>query len=310
MPDSAEALIARGTVRLRRREPHAAADDFQRALTIETRSCDALAGLGHAQLALGDTAEATESFSRAIAVDAECVPALIGQELAALGTDRTWPEQLERTLGPPDAGTADAPAPSDTVDRAVESVKRYVRERNDEAAAMIGRAGGLRRTSMKGMLAQAVSGVTAATPPPRDFLARALELDPKNPDALLARAAGHAARADLEAAARDLDAALAVNPHHVEAMLARAIVTMKAGRPADSLIDLDRALELAPLWPDLRVVRGSPSSRSSGSTRPSATSTRRSRFPSRRASARSRRSTCSAGAACSGSGAPRRPSRR
>lgn len=165
-------------------------------------------------------------------------------------------ERLARTPLPPEAHEAYlrarhlvARGDADDLRRAIEYFEQAARLAPDFAAAPAGSAEayvGLAGFGFGGMGSQ--QAVEAA----RVAARRALELDPDSADA-------HAALGsvlffgdwDWEAARREYDLAVALDPADPEAHQARSLQLMAAGRVEEGLLAVRRALELDPLSPAL-----------------------------------------------------------
>ena len=76
-------------------------------------------------------------------------------------------------------------------------------------------------------------------------LTKSLELH-EDPDVLVNRALAYKAFGQREAAKRDLDRAIELDPHSVAAWFNRGTLLLEEGRPEEALKDLNRAVELAP----------------------------------------------------------------
>ncbi len=79
--------------------------------------------------------------------------------------------------------------------------------------------------------------------------ARALQLDPRNVDALINRAALYFGQKQDGPARQDLDAALRLNPNQPDALTNLGLLLARQNKPADALPYLDRALTLRPTEP-------------------------------------------------------------
>ncbi len=75
---------------------------------------------------------------------------------------------------------------------------------------------------------------------------RALELNPRSPDAWFARGTLHLRRARLSEALADLDRAIALDPAYGSAYDKRCVVKVAQGRPADAIVDCEKAVAIEP----------------------------------------------------------------
>lgn len=74
--------------------------------------------------------------------------------------------------------------------------------------------------------------------------------------ALTARGEQRQAHGQLSEALEDLDAALRIDPRHVEALRVRGACLAKLGRPDEALVDLDKAISVAPQDVKAHLERG------------------------------------------------------
>jgi Flp pilus assembly protein TadD len=94
-PGSADALEARGMLRLRGGDPAGALADLERAETLDPRNALVPAFLGAAQLALGRPGAAEPAFARALALDPDQTTAIAGSAILRLrGGDASGADAL------------------------------------------------------------------------------------------------------------------------------------------------------------------------------------------------------------------------
>lgn len=205
-PEEVNALLVRGVALLQLGRPADAEPSLRKAAEIEGELAQSHAALGEALLALDRAAEAEKEFARALEID----PALGGTRLNLAVA--LWRRQAY----------ADAEAELSRLETARQATVDS-RVLHGQVLEKLGR--------------------------PTDAAAaygRALELDPKHPDALEFRQRLSAASGDAAAVLADLEARVAADPKDLAARRALADAYARAGRSGDAAKQVEAIGALAP----------------------------------------------------------------
>ena len=215
-PRNPEALLLRGIAALMEGAHTQAVRDLQQALAAAPRDGAILEYLGLAQLNLGAYAEAETVLRQASAISGAPASVWMRLGLALLHQDRSH--------------------------EALPALQKAVSLAPGHPDCLLSLGRGL----------AAAGDTTAAT---AQFTA-VLQITPGHPDALFNLGVLHLDAGELDAAAQRFTETLVHNPRHVEAMINRAVVLDRQQHSADAVLQLERALAIAPGHPHAHSTLG------------------------------------------------------
>jgi tetratricopeptide (TPR) repeat protein len=226
-PNDPDALLYRGWAYAAAYDHKNAASDFQRAIeTAPARPVPALYGLGRAQLAQGDRKAARATFEKVLAARANHFGALVGVVEA---TEDLKPEEREA--------------------RYLEIVNRQDASQADPRAVSWA-------WTLAGRLSLEVGRAETARP----RFENALKIYAANPQALVGLARAALLQDRLDNAQEALTAVLGTDPksmdvlHQADAVLARAELSLRQGKPEDATTYLDLIFASEQHIEDVRAV--------------------------------------------------------
>lgn len=261
-PDAARLYAARGRLRMMRSDAAGAFADFESAIARGHRTDEIYASRGHLKLTLHhDTASAVDDFTTAITLNPQRVShylgratarTMAGDEAAALVDLNYVIEQHERREK--ERGTA-VHAPAQAPGFELKSPHITGPERPQPPAAQGDKEQGGKdsgKTVVK-LMSQTVMTVGAAPAGPEGMAH--FEYMHNVAGAYRTRGSAHARLGDTEAALRDFDKSLEINPRSSPGHYARARTRRDLGQLEAALADFTRAAELDPQFPWNRLER-------------------------------------------------------
>ena len=235
---NANALDTLGELFLAAEERQEARADFERAVAADPEHVSARLNLGRVFALDGDTGAARRQFESVLATDPRSVPALVGLGVLAEYTGR-------RTEAHEWLGRARNAEPSALEPRLLLAQLYLEEELYGEAEAAAKEAADAHPASYQAanLLGVALAG-RGAMQDARQQFERAAELAPLLPEMRYNLARSELALGDAEAGRKSLEAALAVEPHYVNALALLIELDLHDGRVDDAARRFD-ALEVA-----------------------------------------------------------------
>jgi tetratricopeptide (TPR) repeat protein len=239
------ALLKRGNAYMAMNLPEKALADFETVLDIDGSHYMAYLYRGRLHQRMGNPKEALEDFNEAISVDAARPDGYLYRGLFYCSE-----RKYERALENFEMAAEKAPGCYEAVIRA--GAVKTVMLRYDEARTLfekvihaVDKKRGRHRSMAylhRGHLSRALGKWDDAL---RDY-SKAVSLDPRYVDALLARATLHKKRKKLPEARMDADKVLHIQSSHPEGLVLLGEIRLKMGYPKEAIVLFDRALKLRP----------------------------------------------------------------
>eukprot|EP00002_Diphylleia_rotans_P001090 TRINITY_DN10606_c0_g1_i1.p1 TRINITY_DN10606_c0_g1~~TRINITY_DN10606_c0_g1_i1.p1 ORF type:complete len:2430 (+),score=473.52 TRINITY_DN10606_c0_g1_i1:534-7292(+) len=254
-PKHIRALINRGVMKIKLVAPEDAMVDFRAAVAVDQSQYLAYFNLGVAQQMVSDTMGALRSFSISLLINPSHANAWKNRGLIYWGMRKYAAALSDFTqsciLAPEDGELqlvlAQAYHKLRKVNEAVSLYNFAIRHSKMSVAALLGRAQALSDLGDAMSFRQAL----------RDY-SRVLHMNPNHMDAHMCLAHAFQSRGYQTNAWRRYSFAIGIEPNYIPAIQGRAVVSLSLNNFFGALMDITRALEIAPLstYPELLTNRG------------------------------------------------------
>ena len=252
-PDTARLYAARGRLRMMRSDPNGAFADFDSAIARGHRSDEIYASRGHLKLMLQqDIASAVDDFTTAITLNPERVASYLGRSSARSmsGDEAGALVDLNYVIERHERREKEREAAGKTREEAPDFDLKSPRIAGPEKVSPPKEQGGREQGGKdSGRLIQKTrteAVVTMSAGPVSQQSVEQFEYMHNIAGAYLNRATSHHRLGDAEAALRDFDKSIEINPRSSPAYYSRALARRDMGQLEGALADFTKAVELEP----------------------------------------------------------------